>query len=126
MIKNQIMSDSERELMKLIWDNGGSIFIAELLEKVSENNKEWKRTTVLTFLARLSEKGYILTEKHGRMNRYIATTTEDEYLAKQTKNFLHEMYCGNAKSLVSSLVKQDCLSLEDIEDLKDFWNKGRN
>ena len=30
----QLMSDAEKEIMKLIWDNGGSIFISELLEKV--------------------------------------------------------------------------------------------
>ena len=32
----QLMSDAEKEIMKLIWDNGGSIFISELLEKVEE------------------------------------------------------------------------------------------
>ncbi|HEX3020884.1 MAG TPA: BlaI/MecI/CopY family transcriptional regulator [Lachnospiraceae bacterium] len=124
MKKNQAMSDSERELMKLVWDNGGSIFIAELLDKVEMNSKEWKRTTVLTFLNRLTEKGFIVTEKHGRMNRYIATISEGEYMANQTRTFLKDVYGGNAKDLVASLLQQDYLSGNDFEELNKYWNEG--
>lgn len=124
MKQNQPMSDSERELMKIIWESGGSIFIAELLEKVEARNKDWKRSTVLTFLTRLTEKGFIKTEKHGRMNKYIATLLESEYMAEQTTTFLHKVYGGNAKDLVSTLLKQDHLTSKDFEELKRFWENG--
>ncbi|MCQ4925599.1 BlaI/MecI/CopY family transcriptional regulator [Tissierella carlieri] len=120
---NQQMSDSERELIKIIWDNGGSIFIAELLEKVEENNKGWKRSTVLTFLTRLTEKGFIKTEKYKRKNKYIATLSESEYMEEQTTVFLHKVYDGNAKKLVSTLLKQDRITSKDFEELEKFWNK---
>ncbi len=42
----QLMSDSEKEIMEIIWDNGGRIYISELLEAVAEAGREWKRTTV--------------------------------------------------------------------------------
>ncbi len=120
---NQQMSDSERELMKIIWENGGSIFIAELLERVEENNKGWKRSTVLTFLTRLTEKGFIKTEKYKRKNKYIATLSESEYMEEQTTVFLHKVYDGNAKKLVSTLLKQDRITSKDFEELEKFWNK---
>ncbi|WP_353095937.1 BlaI/MecI/CopY family transcriptional regulator [Tissierella praeacuta] len=123
MKSKQLMSDSERELMKIIWDNGGSIFIAELLEKVEENNKGWKRSTVLTFLTRLTEKGFIKTEKYKRKNKYIATLSESEYMEEQTTAFLHKVYDGNAKKLVSTLLKQDRITSKDFEELEKFWNK---
>ena len=36
----QLMSDSEKEIMEIIWDNGGRIYISELLEAVAEAGRE--------------------------------------------------------------------------------------
>ena len=68
----QLMSDAEKEIMKLIWDNGGSIFISELLEKVEESGRGWKRTTVRTFLTRLMEKGLLTAVRRGKNCEYRA------------------------------------------------------
>ena len=38
----QGMSDAEKEIMEIIWNSGGSIYIAELLEKAEENGRGWK------------------------------------------------------------------------------------
>ena len=51
----QGMSDAEKEIMEIIWNSGGSIYIAELLEKAEENGRGWKRTTIRTFITRLME-----------------------------------------------------------------------
>lgn len=56
----QGMSDAEKEIMEIIWNSGGSIYIAELLEKAEENGRGWKRTTIRTFITRLMEKGFII------------------------------------------------------------------
>lgn len=121
-----LMSDSEKEIMKIIWDNNGSIYISELLKKVEEKNKDWKRTTVRTFITRLIEKGFIKTERHGKFSEYIATMSENEYLAEQTKSFVNNVFGGNIKNLLSSLIQQDTLKSKEIDELKKFWeeNKG--
>jgi BlaI family transcriptional regulator, penicillinase repressor len=124
MKKNQQVSDSEMEIMQIIWANEGSIMFAELLSKLDEKEKNWKPNTVLTFLARLTEKDILTSEKRGRLNEYISLISENEYMEQQTKAFLHKVYGGDAKNLVSSLLKQDYLTSKDFEELKEFWDKG--
>ena len=77
----QGMSDAEKEIMEIIWNSGGSIYIAELLEKAEENGRGWKRTTIRTFITRLMEKGFIISTRRGRMSEYTAAVTREEYLS---------------------------------------------
>jgi predicted transcriptional regulator len=63
-------------------------------------------------------------KKRGRLNEYISLYSESEYMAAQTKTFLDKVYRGNARNLVSSLLEQDCLTSDDFEELKKFWNGG--
>lgn len=126
MDKIQEISDSEKEIMKIIWENGGSILLTSLLEMLDTKNRNWKRTTVQTFLTRLIEKNILTYRKNGRNSEYIALLSEDEYMAEQTKVFLHKVYNGNVKNLVSTLLQQDSLTSDDFEELKKFWNGGKN
>ena len=65
----ELMSDSEKEIMKLIWDHGGVITISELLDQIDQTGKDWKRTTVRTFISRLIDKGMLISQKEGRHQR---------------------------------------------------------
>ena len=124
MEKRQPISDSELELMRILWARGGRARFAEVMEALSAREKEWKANTVLTFLSRLVEKEMLAVEKHGRLNVYVALLREEDYADSQTRTFLDRVYGGNAGRLVSSLLKQDCLTADDLEELKAFWEKG--
>lgn len=126
MGKVQKISDSELKIMRIIWSNQGSMLFADIISELNEKDKVWKTNTVLTFLSRLVEKEMISIIKRGRLNVYIALISEDEYLAEQTKTFLDKIYSGNAKNLVSSLLKQDYISSDDIVELNKFWNGGES
>lgn len=119
------MSDSEKEIMQIIWSNGGSIFISDLLNILEKNNKSWKRTTVSTFIKRLIDKEFIKTQKFGNMNKYIAVISENEYLSNQAKNFVNNVFGGSVKNLLSSLYGQEEIVSKDIKELQDFWDKGK-
>ena len=121
----QQISQSELEVMNIIWQESGAISLAPLMAKLGRIGKTWKANTVVTFLARLVDKKFLSIEKQGRNNIYIAQVSERGYLADQTKVFLRRMYAGDARELVASLLRQDYLSAEDIEELAEFWNKGR-
>ena len=118
------ISRSESEIMSIIWQSGGKITVGPLLEKLAVIGRSWKSNTVVTFLARLAEKGLLTVEKSGRFNTYIAVFTEADFRERQTRSFLEKMYDGNAKELVASLLRQECLSPADIEELTVFWKKG--
>jgi len=126
MGKIQQISDSELKIMQIIWSNNGSALFALITAELDEKEKDWKTNTVLTFLSRLVEKKMLVIKKRGRLNEYIALYTESEYMTEQTKTFLDKVYSGNARNLVSSLLKQDYLTSDDFEELKKFWNGGEN
>ncbi len=109
--------------MQIIWEHGGSILVSELLETILVKNKNWKRTTVQTFLSRMVEKNYLTYKKNGRNSEYSALISEEEYIVQQTEVFVQKMYKGSPKNLVSALLKHDSLTTKDIDELKDFWNR---
>jgi len=122
--KVQQISDSELEIMRIIWSNKGSALFADITTKINEQDKSWKTNTVLTFLSRLVEKDMLMVKKRGRLNEYIALVSESEYTTEQTKSFLDKVFSGNAKTLVSSLLQQDYLTSDDFAELNKFWNGG--
>ena len=121
----QQVSDSELELMRIIWDNGGSALYAQIMEELVRTGHSWQKNTVITLLARLVEKGLLRTNKIGRRNEYTAIVSEEDYQAAQTRTFLNKLYEGSAKGLVATLIQKEMLSAEDYEELRRFWEEKR-
>ncbi len=117
------ISESERVLMKIIWKNGGAALYSLIMEELEKDKNEWKNNTVLTLLSRLVEKKFLKVRKIGRRNEYVATVTEAEYQAMQTNSFLDKVYGGNVKNLVSTLLRQDILSADELKEIEAFWRK---
>ena len=121
---NAQVSDSELELMKIVWSQGGTTRYAQIMEELSQTGRTWQKNTVITLLSRLVEKGMLRTSKIGRRNEYSALVSEEDYQTAQTQNLLNKLYEGSAKGLVSTLIQRDLLSAEDYEELRRFWEKG--
>ena len=120
----QQVSDSELELMRIIWDNGGSALYAQIMEELVRTGHSWQKNTVITLLSRLVEKGLLRPNKIGRRNEYTAIVSEEDYQAAQTRTFLNKLYEGSAKGLVATLIQKEMLSAEDYEELRRFWESG--
>ena len=121
----ELMSDSEKEIMKLIWDHGGAMTISELLDQIERTGHDWKRTTVRPFISRLIDKGMLISQKEGRGARYVARISEEEYLKTQSVQFVNQVFGGNVSTLLTSLFGQQCLESKDIEELEKFWERGK-
>ena len=117
------VSESELVLMKIIWKNGGAALYSLIMEELEKDKNEWKHNTILTLLSRLVEKKFLKVKKIGRRNEYIAIVTEAEYQTMQTHRFLDKVYGGNVKNLVSTLLRQDILSADELKEIESFWRK---
>ena len=122
----QQISDSELELMKIIWGNGGTALYAQIMEALSKKGRTWQKNTIITLLSRLVDKGFLKTNKIGRRNQYTAIVSESDYQTAQTQTLLDKLYEGSARGLVSTLIEKELLSTEDYEELKQFWESGGN
>lgn len=122
----QQISESELELMRIIWANNGLSFYAQIFEEINLREKGWNKSTVLTFLSRLVDKKMLSIKKHGRRNEYIAHVTEEEYMKEQTKSFVNKVFEGEALGLVSTLIQQSNFTADEIARINKIWNGGKD
>lgn len=121
----QQISDSELELMKIIWDNGGTALYIQISEALAAKGNSWQKNTIITLLSRLTDKGILKTSKIGRRNQYTSIVSASDYQAAQTKKLMDKLYEGSAKGLVSTLLQKELLSSSELEDLKHYWEEGK-
>ena len=120
------ISDSELELMKIVWSaGGGTALYAQIMEALAGAGRTWQKNTVLTLLSRLVDKGFLTVRKLGRRNEYAAAVSEADYQAAQTQVLVNKLYAGSAKGLVAALIRQEAISPGDYEELKRFWEEGK-
>ena len=50
----QQVSDSELELMKIVWASGGTALYAHIMEELVKRGRVWQKNTVITLLDRKS------------------------------------------------------------------------
>ncbi|WFR55847.1 BlaI/MecI/CopY family transcriptional regulator [Anaerocolumna sp. AGMB13025] len=113
------LPDSELLIMQIIWQSGDSIGTGNVVKQVCEQ-KNWSRSTVQVLLTRLEERGFIETKKQGRLKYYAPLILEEDYLKKETKTFLEQFYSSSYKKLIASLVQDQTITENDIEDIIDI------
>ena len=86
------LPNSELEIMMAIWEAKKPVSRLEIDEKLSEKN--WQAPTVLKFLSRLTEKGFLKCEKPegGKTNLYTPLVSEEEYLEFESITFNYDHY----------------------------------
>lgn len=84
----------------------------------------WSRSTTLTMLKRMAEKGLIACEDNGRMRVYAPLVEREAAVKKETDNFLKRVYNGSASMLVSSFIKRQRLSAEELSELRQILDKA--
>ena len=117
------LPDSELEIMLIMWEANEPVTSAYISEKLKDK-KEWKITSVLTFLARLTEKGFITSRREGKINIYSAVIDEQDYLENESKTFLEKLYGNSLTTFVTSLYKSNAISQKDLTELRQFIDKA--
>ena len=118
-MENKKLSESEKEIMELLWDRG-SMTASEVFRALSGDGRKY--TTVATFLTRLVKKGFLRCTKDGGQNLYAVAVGREDYLAEQTDEFVNDMYDGSAKDLIACLCKEK-VSSEDYGELMRLLSK---
>jgi predicted transcriptional regulator len=120
----QKLSDTEMELMEVIWECDPPVTSTELLRIFAGRGKEWKAQTISTFLSRLIDKGMLEATRDGRTNKYVPLLSPKDYKLAEAQHVLDGLYQGSVKNLIAALYDGDKLSDEDIAELKQ-WFSGK-
>ena len=118
------LPDGEFTILKIIWQLPNPTTSAQIMEKLGEDN-HWKPQTLLTVLARLTEKGFLESIRKGRERQYTAIISEDEYLEVETSDFL-KRYSGHSMGgLVKTLFSSNSLSDNELDELRSLLNQNK-
>ena len=113
------ITDSELEVMKLLWRAKDALPVTAIREQLQES-KGWEPATIKTLIARLVSKGAVRQEKRN-VYYYSPIITEKEYSSWATKDLITRIYNGKARDLIASLVDSEGLSQDDIAELRDMF-----
>lgn len=119
------LPNSELEIMMAIWEAGKPVSRPELDEKLAEKN--WAATTVLKFLSRLTEKGFLSCERPegAKTNLYTALVSEEEYLGFESNSVLGK-FCGRSvKALVANLYENNTINDSELDELWKFIESAK-
>ncbi len=112
--KLQALSPSEREVLKVLWDEGPGT-VRAINAALKRGGRRWVYTTVQTLLNRLQAKGYVTCDKSGFAHVFHAAVAR-ETIVEQGLADLADQFCdGTAVPLVLALVQGHRFSTEDID-----------
>lgn len=117
----QSLSESEMEIMQVIWRSGTPMTTASLLHLFA--HKGWKAQTMSTFLTRLVEKGVLGAERRGKTNFYSPVLTETEYHSQEARQLVDDKYHGSVLDFLAAFYGGGKLSREEADSLRSWFDK---
>ena len=115
------LSPAQWSVMECLWQSR-SLTGREATDLLEEK-MGWNRSTTLTLLRRMEEKGFVKsTAKSGAKTYYPLLQREDAVL-QETESFLERVYHGSLSMMVSALTHKESLSQEEIDSLHALLNE---
>lgn len=113
------LGEAEFEIMQVIWRSDAPVTSNQILKGLQAQRK-WQLSTLMTSLSRMADKGFVNCDRSTGTNLYTAIVTEEDYKAKEGRNFLERLYDNSIQNLVASLYGNKVLSDSDITELRSF------
>lgn len=111
------LPDSELEIMMIIWELDKPVTRTEIESKMT-TDKKLSPTTILSFLSRLQEKGFLAVEKSGKNNVYIALIDKEIYIQKESWNILKRLYDNSPKKFLEIICESGNMTDKELEELE--------
>lgn len=109
------LTPAEWNLMECLWEKSPRTGreATEYLEK----SAGWSRSTTLTMLRRMSEKGIVSCSEVDGVKAYSPCLRREDAVQRETGNFLERVYKGSVSMMMSAITKKQELSREEIDEL---------
>ena len=108
------LTKAEEQIMQGLWKLEKA-FLRDLVEIMP--NPKPHQNTVATLLKILVEKEFVDIEVLGRQHRYFPLLSKQEYSGKTIKQLAKNYFEGSFSNVVSYLVKENNISVEELESL---------
>jgi predicted transcriptional regulator len=106
------LTKGEEQIMQVLWKLDKA-FLREILEALPVPKPH--SNTVATLLKILVEKEFVGIQTFGRMHQYYPLVAKDAYSKSTLKTMVKSYFEGNYSNAVSFMVKENGLSIEELE-----------
>lgn len=111
------MTPAELRVMKALWDLGKAS-VAEVRAELQQRGNDLAYTTVMTLLGRLAAKHAVLVDKAREPFVYRAAHRRESVLRERLREFVRDVFDGQADSLVLRLVEDESLTREELREIE--------
>lgn len=122
MIQEQHLTNAEWNLMECLWESApqtGRECVEYMKDAVG-----WSRSTTLTMLRRMTEKGLLDCHEENGMNVYYPLLRREDAVTRETDSFLSRVYQGSVSLMVSAITEKQALSQAEIDELYAILQKA--
>ena len=116
------LTAKEEEVMGFFWEKG-PLFVKQLLEFYPEPRPHFN--TLSTIVRGLEEKGYLAHTAFGNTYQYRAAVSKDEFKCGTLKSVISKYFNNSYLGVVSSLVKEEEISIEELKELIKQVEEGK-
>ena len=117
------LTEKEEELMRKLWTKD-EMTAREVLEMYPDPRPHFN--TIATVLRVLENKGWVKHRPIGNTHLYRASVSEDELGRKSLKSIVSKFFNGSISGMMNSLMKNEQLSKEEINEIWDIVNNKKN
>ena len=115
------LTAKEEEIMGYFWEKG-PLFVKQLLEYYEEPKPHFN--TLSTIVRGLEDKGFLSHNTFGNTYQYYAAVSETEYSKGTLKNVIAKYFNNSYLGVVSSLIKEEDISVAELRKLLDEVEQG--
>ncbi|MDX2278276.1 MAG: BlaI/MecI/CopY family transcriptional regulator [Saprospiraceae bacterium] len=109
-------TDSELEILQLLWELGPST-VRAVNERLNER-RDVGYTTTLKLLQIMFEKGIVTRLEEGRTHTYTAAITETDTQTVLLQEFVDQTFRGSAMKMVMQALGNHDASTEELDEIK--------
>jgi predicted transcriptional regulator len=111
------LTDAELEVLKTLWGNGPAT-VRQVMNHLHQLGRRVAYTTVLTFLTRLEQKGYVTSDKSDLAYVYRARLSRDKVTRSRLNSMVKQLYDGAAAPLVLQLMQLQKFTPKELAELQ--------
>ncbi|MGE0551162.1 MAG: BlaI/MecI/CopY family transcriptional regulator [Kofleriaceae bacterium] len=111
------LTTAELRVLKALWEVPRGT-VAAVREELERRGQDLAYTTVMTLLGRLATKGAVVVDKTREPFIYRPAHRRESVLRERLREFVREVFDGNADSLVLNLVEDESLSRAELRAIE--------
>ena len=117
------LTKAEEQIMQVLWKSEKA-FLREVVDHMPAPKPH--QNTVATLLKILVEKEFVGIHAIGRNHQYYPLVSKDDYSKRTMKQLVKGYFEGSFSNVVSFLVRENNISVEELETLLKQIKKQKN